>query len=140
MRECLRLAGGGDLGIGGIVAGLRHGKQFAGSRDVAGARAAGEQAVVADAVEAVRQDVDQESADELAGGECHDLLTIAPLGAIVLASEGDIGAVAGDQPAVGDGDAVGMRVVDLDIGASRSDICAIRVATISAELEPATAG
>jgi hypothetical protein len=35
---------------------------------IAGARAAGEQTVVADAVEAVRQDVDQESADELAGG------------------------------------------------------------------------
>jgi len=127
-----------------VIAGLglfrRHVEQAARSIDVVGAGAAGEQAIVADAVEAVRQDVDQESADELTGGECHDLLTIAPLGAIVLASEGDIGAVAGDQPAVGDGDAVGMRVVDLDIGASRSDICAIRVATISAELEPATAG
>ena len=32
---------------------------------LAGAAAAGEQAVVADAVEAVRQDVEQEAADEL---------------------------------------------------------------------------
>ena len=61
-----------------------------------------------DAVEAMRQDVDQESADELGGGECHDLLAIATFGAIVLPSEGDAGAVAGDQPAVGDGDAVGI--------------------------------
>jgi len=38
--------------------------------------AAGEQAVVADAVEARRQDVDEESADELGGSECHDLLAI----------------------------------------------------------------
>ena len=76
--------------------------------DVVGARAAGEQAVVADAVEALRQDVDQESADELIGGECHDLLALATIGAIVLPSEGDAGAVAGDQPAVGDGDAVGI--------------------------------
>jgi hypothetical protein len=40
------------------------------SGDVVGARAAGEQTIVADAVEAVRQDVDQESADELGGSEC----------------------------------------------------------------------
>ena len=87
---------------------LWHGEQLTRSRDVVGARAAGEQAVVADAVEAVRQDVDQEAADELVGGECHDLLAIATIGTIVLPSEGDAGAVAGDQPAVGDGDAVGV--------------------------------
>src|SRR5229473_4989275 len=52
------------------------------------ARAAGEQAVVADAVEARRQDVDQESADELGGSERHDLLAITTFGAIVLPSEG----------------------------------------------------
>jgi hypothetical protein len=38
--------------IDGVVPGLRGGEQFAGSRDVLGTRAAGEQAVVADAVEA----------------------------------------------------------------------------------------
>jgi hypothetical protein len=76
--------------------------------DVVGARAAGEQAIVADAVEALRQDVDQKSADELAGGERHDLLAVATIGAIVLPSEGDIGVVPGDQTAVGDGDTVGI--------------------------------
>ena len=63
---------------------------------------------MADAVEAVRQDVDQESADELGGSECHELLAITTFGTIVLPSEGDAGSVAGDQPAVGDGDTVGI--------------------------------
>jgi hypothetical protein len=40
------------------------------------------------AAAARRQDVDQESADELGGGECHDLLAITTFGAIVLPSEG----------------------------------------------------
>ena len=95
-----------------VIAGLglcrRHVEQSRASGDVVGACAAGEQAVVADAVEAVRQDVDQEAADELGGGERHDLLALAAFGTIVLPSEGDAVAVAGDQPAVGDGDAVGI--------------------------------
>ena len=52
---------------------------------------------MADAVEALRQDVDQESADELGGGQCHDLLAVTTFGTIVLPSEGDAVAVAGDQ-------------------------------------------
>src|SRR3954469_18724184 len=52
--------------------------------------------------------MEQESADELAGSECHYLLAVATIGAIVLPPEGDAGAVEGDQPAVGDGDAVGI--------------------------------
>ena len=59
-------------------------------------------------MEAVRQDMDQEASDELADGQCHDLLAFATIGAIVLPPEGDAGAVAGDQPGVGDGDAVGI--------------------------------
>jgi hypothetical protein len=61
--------GFGVLGISGLGLCRRHVKQTAGPGDVVGARAAGEQAVVADAVEASRQDVNQESVDELAGGE-----------------------------------------------------------------------
>ena len=62
---------------------------------------------MADAVEAVRQDVGQNSADELGGNECHDLLAITTFGAIILPSEGDAVAVGGNQSAVGDGDTVG---------------------------------
>jgi len=49
------------------ASGCATGTQAAGPGDVVGARAAGKQAIVTDAVEARRQDVDQEAADELAG-------------------------------------------------------------------------
>ena len=42
-----------------------HGKQFAGTRDTGLAGGTGEQAVMPDAVEAARQDMEQEAADEL---------------------------------------------------------------------------
>ncbi len=49
--------------------------------------AVGEEAVVADAMEAVRQGVQQEAADELVGGEGHDLRLAVV--AIILPAEGD---------------------------------------------------
>jgi hypothetical protein len=58
-----RLAGI-DGGTGDLRLCRRHVEHATRSGDVVGARAAGEQAVVADAVEAVRQDVDQEAADD----------------------------------------------------------------------------
>jgi hypothetical protein len=63
---------------------------------------------MAEAVEAVGQDVDEEAADELVSGERHDLVSLVPLGPIVLVLEGDALVVERDQPAVGDGDAVGI--------------------------------
>ena len=67
---------------------------------------------MADSVEAPGQDVEEEAADELAGFEAHELLAIAApgtsLGAIVLPAEGDSVGVGRDDPAVGDGDAVGV--------------------------------
>ena len=63
---------------------------------------------MSDAVKAARQNVDQEAADELGGGERHDLLAITTFGTIVLPSEADAGSIAGDQPAVGNGDTVGI--------------------------------
>ena len=108
VRERFGLVGLGTAVIPGLGLCRRHVQQAARSSDVVGAGAAGKQAVVANAVEAVRQDVDQEAADELVGRERHDLLAITTIGTIVLPSEGDAGAVTGDQPAVGDGDAVGI--------------------------------
>jgi len=57
-------------------------------------------------MEAARQDVDQEATDELVDGERHQLGAVAPVGAVVLPPEGHAGVVEGDEPAVGDGDAV----------------------------------
>ena len=66
------------------------------------------QAVVADAVEACGQHVDEEAADELVGGERHHLVAIAAFDPVVLPLEGDAVVVERDQAAVGDGDAVGV--------------------------------
>src|SRR3546814_9152577 len=61
---------------------------------------------MADAVEAVRQGVQQEASDELVGVEGHDPgLAVA---AIVAPSEGDLAVGDADQPGVGDRDP--MRV------------------------------
>ena len=67
MRVRLGPVGIGAVGIPGLGLCGGHVEQTARPGDVIGARAAGEQAVVADAVEALRQDVDEEAADELAG-------------------------------------------------------------------------
>ena len=63
---------------------------------------------MADAMEALRQDVEKESANELAGLEGHGLEALAPALTVILPSEGDAGLVGFDQAAVGDGDAVGV--------------------------------
>ena len=85
-----------------------NGKQLTGARDVVGAGAFGEQAVVADAVQAFWQHVDEEAADELEGPERDLLVSIATLDAIILPLERDAALVKGDQATVGDGDAVGV--------------------------------
>jgi hypothetical protein len=77
MFWCLRFVG---IGIGSFdrIDG-KYGKreQLAGAGDVLGTFAAGEQAVVADAVEACGQHVDEKAADELACGERHHLVTLS---------------------------------------------------------------
>ena len=97
-----------DIGTGRLAVRFCNGEQLTRMCDVVSARAAGEQAIVADAVEAFWQHVDQEAADKLAGGQCHDLLALATIGTIVLPSEGNAVVADCDQSAVGDGDAVGI--------------------------------
>ena len=50
-----------------------------------------------DAVEATRQDMEQETADELVDRERHDLLPIAAVTAVILVAEGDVRFVERDQ-------------------------------------------
>src|SRR5208282_1187518 len=64
--------------------GLGRGKRLAGARDVAGSNRAGEEAVVADAVEAARQDVQEKAADELGGVERHGPEPVAAFDPVVL--------------------------------------------------------
>src|SRR5262245_49388279 len=85
--------------VDGLALGLGGGEQFAGARDVIGGGAFGEQAVVADAVEALGQDVDEKAADELVGCQRHLPVSVAPLDPVVLPLEGDTSLVACDQAA-----------------------------------------
>src|SRR6516162_3835871 len=76
--------------------------------NVGGAIAVGEQSVVADAVQALGQYVHEETSNELVGWQRHGLVPARPFDAVILPREGDTGRVGGDQPAIGDGNAVGV--------------------------------
>jgi hypothetical protein len=65
-----------------------------------------EQTVMADAVEPAWQDVEQEAADELVGGEGHDLLPVGTGASIILVAERDAGVVEAHEAAVRDRDPV----------------------------------
>jgi len=86
----------------------RHREQLPGKGDIGLAAGAGEQAVVTDTVEALRQNMKQEATDELVGAERHGALAVGTVAAIVLVAKGDAGLVERDEPAVRDGDAVGV--------------------------------
>jgi hypothetical protein len=76
-------------GLGRLILTIFDGEQLARACDVVGAGPSCEQAVVADAVETLWQDVDEEAADELVCGERHSLLTVAALDTVILPSESD---------------------------------------------------
>ena len=92
----------------GLVLVRLDGEQLACAREVLDASAVGEEALVADAVKAVGQHVEEEAADELRRCEGHDLVAVAAFCTVILPGEGDAVVVEADQAAVGDGDAVGV--------------------------------
>ena len=67
-------------------------------RDIYLAAAAGEQAVVADAVETLWEDMQEKAPDELADGERHETLVVGPVAAVILVAEGHARLVERDQP------------------------------------------
>src|SRR5579864_8132316 len=84
---------------GGGPSGRRNGQQLAAECKFAGTMAVGEEAVVPDAMEAIRQGVQQEAADELIGIEGHDLrFAVMP---IILPAEGDAALCQADETRVG---------------------------------------
>jgi hypothetical protein len=85
-----------------------RGDQFSGARNVGLAGGAGEQSVVADAMEPLGQNVEQEAPDELAGRERHRAKPLPVVAAVVLAAEGYAALVKADQAAVLNGNAVGV--------------------------------
>src|SRR5262249_59383579 len=60
------------LGRVGLLRRNWHGEQLASAGDIGDAAAVGEQSIVADAMEAVRQNVGEEAADGLGCGEGHE--------------------------------------------------------------------
>src|SRR5208337_2576740 len=105
-RNVFALAVG--LGVRVLGRDLWRGERLADALDVAGSDRAGEQAVMADAVEAARQDVQEKAADELGGVERHGFEPVAAFDAIVLPFEGDARFVEPAQARIRDGDAVGV--------------------------------
>jgi hypothetical protein len=104
---------GGGVRIGCVVV-VRHRwidcrhwgvYQLLGARDVGFAAGAGQQSVVADAMEALRQNVEQKAPDELVGAERHDAVPRLPVAAVVLVAEGYAALVESNEAAVRDGDA-----------------------------------
>lgn len=81
-------------------------QEFAREREAGLASGAGKQAAMPDAVESLWQHVEQEAADELVGGERHDLLPVGAVATIVLVVEGDAARVEADEAAVRDRDPV----------------------------------
>ena len=71
--RCRKGLSGGAFGIRFELVLLRFGQQPPAQVELGSAMAVGEEAVVADAMKAVRQRVQQEAPDELVGVERHDL-------------------------------------------------------------------
>lgn len=81
-------------------------KQIADSHKIEVAFAFGEESVMTDAMEAVRQDVHEEAADKLMRGKSHE--AGAPAAAVVPVGECDFIIIDGEEPGIGDGGS--MRV------------------------------
>src|SRR5574342_444058 len=97
ITTCQRRAPGGPMKVGGARGGLQ---KLASLCQALVARAAGEEPVVADAVEALGQDVEEEAADELVRAQRHGGVAARPLDPVVLDLEGDARRIGGDQAAV----------------------------------------
>ena len=71
-------------------------QQFARPGEMLAPAGIGEQPVVADAVEAAGQNMQQEATHELVGRERHGLVARLPAGTVILPAEGDAALVEGE--------------------------------------------
>ncbi len=88
------------------------GQDLAAARELGGPGAVGEEAKVADADEAVGDDVEEEAADELRRLQLHHLDAIAV--GVVLPAEAEAAVVEAENTLVGEGDAVGIAAQVLE--------------------------
>src|ERR1700675_3267 len=68
----------------------------------------GKEAVAANAMEAIRQHMEEEAANELGDRDSHDFCLVIAAFPIVLPAEGDVGLVEIEQATVGDRNAMGV--------------------------------
>jgi hypothetical protein len=107
---------GGPVGsvAGAIIAGIcgklgrRLMQKLSCGGDVSLAVGVGEQSIVADAVKAARQHVQQEAAHELLGAQAHRFVAHLSMFAVVLPAEGDAAIIQGDEARVGDRHPMGV--------------------------------
>src|SRR5208337_3396919 len=101
------------LGLGGPL-GFGKGQRGAYPGELLDAASVGEKAEVANAAEALGQDMQEKAAHELVGVQRHRLGLV--LGAIILPAKADAAVAAIEKTAVGDGDG---RTIELKIRISR---------------------
>ena len=70
----------------------------------------GKQSIVADAVKAIGQDMQEKTPDKLIRSQGHGLVTIMLFGTIVFPLEGNTMFITGNQAAVGDCDPMGVAL------------------------------
>ena len=85
-----------------------HTEQASAKRKLVGAMSVGKEAVVANAMEAIRQHMEEEAANELGDRDSHDFALVIAAFPIVLPAEGDVGLVEIEQATVGDRNAMGV--------------------------------
>ena len=92
----------------GCVAVLGKLQQFTRLREVVVALSIGDQAIVANAMKAAGQDMQQEAAHELLGTEGHGLVAGVCLGPIILPAKGDAALVQGNESLIRDRHPMGI--------------------------------
>src|SRR5271165_664801 len=86
----------------------RHLKELSTQREFLGTVAVCKQAIMANAMEAIREHVEQEPAHELARVEPHELVFVMSVLAVILPAKADVMIANFLEATVGDGDAVGV--------------------------------
>ena len=93
------------LSLGGLGYGVQ---QFARPCEILYASGIGDEPIVADAVKATGQNMQQEAAHELLHRERHGLVARTSFGSVILPAEGNATFIERDKPPVGDRHPVGV--------------------------------
>jgi len=85
-----------------------RGQQAPAKRELVGAMAVSQQAVLTNTMEAIRQYVEEEAADELGDLDSHDFVLVIAMFAVVLPTEADVGLIDIEQATISDSDTMSV--------------------------------